>query len=359
MMEGILRRVDTQLIVPVLILIGIGLTTIFSINLLLFRNQLIFFILAIGIFFFFANADILILRNLSKPFYVLSCLGFLLLLVVGIETRGAARWLSIFGFQLQFSEMFKPFLAISLASFLTSSEKKLTTIGFLALLILPIIFLIYRQPDLGSSLIYLFTVISTLMLLGYPLWWFVSSGFIILTLFPFILRFLHGYQRERVLTFLHLSNDPLGTSYNAIQAIIAVGSGMILGKGLGQGTQSSLRFLPERHTDFIFATLSEDLGFVGSILVIVAVGFLLYRLYQIIKFTQNPFEKVFVITTFSLIFVQCVVNIGMNIGLLPIVGVPLPLVSYGGSSLLSTAIFLGLASGISSASKGNSALEIR
>lgn len=357
---NILRRVDWQLVAPVLVLLFVSLTTLFSINVALFRNQLLFSLVSIGLFLFFVQVDVRMWEDLAKPVYILSVIGLLILLFLGIESRGAVRWLTIFGFGIQFSELFKPFLALCLASFLSSHrETSVANFGKLLLFLLPVTFLIYKQPDLGSALMYIFATMLTLIFFGFPLRWFVGMIIGLFALIPFVFKFLHGYQQQRILTFLHLTNDPLGTSYNAIQAMIAVGSGMILGKGLGQGTQSSLRFLPERHTDFMFATLSEDLGFVGGMIVIVAFGFLLYRLFKIFQETDSLFEKVFIAATFSLLFIQCFVNIGMNIGMLPIVGVPLPFVSYGGSSLLSNTIFLAFASAIGSLSKRKSVLEIR
>ncbi len=357
---NILRRVDWQLVAPVLVLLFISLTTLFSINGVLFRNQLLFSLISIGLFLFFTQMELTVWEDVAKPIYILSLSGLLILLFLGIESRGAVRWLTFFGFGIQFSELFKPFLAISLASFLSVKQNtSIKTFGQVVLFLMPVVFLIYKQPDLGSALMYIFATMLTLLFFGFPLKWFLGILIGLLALIPFVFRFLHGYQQQRLLTFLHLTNDPLGTSYNAIQAMIAVGSGMFFGKGLGQGTQSSLRFLPERHTDFMFATLSEDLGFIGGMLVIIAFGFLLYRLFIIFQDTDSLFEKMFVAATFSLLFIQCFVNIGMNIGILPIVGVPLPFVSYGGSSLLSNAIFLGLVSSISSAIRRKSVLEIR
>lgn len=357
---NILRRVDWQLVAPVLVLLFISLTTLFSINVILFRNQLLFSLLSVGLFLFFSQTDIRTWEDFAKPIYLLSLAGLIIVLILGIESRGAVRWLTFFGFGIQFSELFKPFLALSLASFLaTRKDTSFSTLGKLLLFLLPIVFLIYKQPDLGSALMYIFATMLTLIFLGFPLKWFGVMIVGVLALIPLTFRFLHGYQQQRILTFLHMTNDPLGTSYNAIQAMIAVGSGMIFGKGLGQGTQSSLRFLPERHTDFMFATLSEDLGFIGGTIVILAFGFLLYRLFKIFEESDSLFEKIFIAATFSLLFIQCIVNIGMNIGLLPIVGVPLPFVSYGGSSLLSNAIFLSLASSIGSIAKRKSVLEIR
>lgn len=356
---GLFKRVDLQLVTPVLVLIAVSLTILFSVNPSYFQSQLFLFILSIGVFLFFANTDFSLWEGLSKPIYIISFLGLLFVLFLGYESRGSMRWLDIFGLRLQFSELLKPFLALTLSVFLAKHTQSISTIGKLLLFALPILFLIYKQPDLGSALVYAFAIALTLIISGYPLWWFGALGLGILGIVPLIFRFLHGYQQARILTFLHLTNDPLGSSYNAIQAMIAVGSGMFVGKGLGQGTQSSLRFLPERHTDFIFATLSEDLGFVGALVILVAFGFLLYRLYRIAQADLEGQQRLFVIAAFSLFFVQCFVNIGMNIGLLPIVGVTLPFVSYGGNSLISSAIFLGIASSIGSWHHEKGVLEIK
>ncbi len=356
---GLFKRVDLLLVTPALVLVGISLTILFSVNTSFFQNQLIFFLLSLIVFLFFANADFSVWDSFSKPIYAIACMGLLIVLVLGYESRGSVRWLDFLGLRLQFSEILKPFLALSLSVFLAKHKPSGSTIGKLLLFLLPILFFIYKQPDLGSALMYAFTVILTLIIFGYPLWWFASLGIGFAAIIPLVFRFLHGYQQQRILTFLHLTNDPLGSSYNAIQAVIAVGSGMLVGKGLGQGTQSGLHFLPEQHTDFIFATLSEALGFIGVLVVLVAFGFLLYRLYRIAQNADSLEKRLFVIAAFSLFFVQFFVNIGMNIGILPIVGVTLPFVSYGGSSLLSSAIFLGFASGIGTLGKDKSVLEIK
>jgi rod shape determining protein RodA len=176
---------------------------------------------------------------------------------------------------------------------------------------------------------------------------------------PLIWPHLHDYQQQRIITFLNPTADPLGTSYNSMQAIIAVGSGSFFGKGWFQGTQSSLLFLPERHTDFIFATLSEGLGFIGAAFVVLTFGFLCYRVYLIFRDAQDRFTQVFAASFFSLLIVQGFMNIGMNVGLLPIVGVTLPFVSFGGNSLLSNFIFLGILSTMSISQKHKNVLEIK
>ena len=218
--------------------------------------------------------------------------------------------------------------------------------------------MVFWQPDLGNALIYFTVTVIAFVVFGFPFSFFLSGIFILSILSPIFWNFLHDYQKQRILTFLN-PNDPLGLSYNAIQAVIAVGSGMLTGRGLGLGTQSGLRFLPERHTDFIFATLSEELGMIGAILIIITFVFLLYKIFTIFQAQEDLFSKTFSAITFSLIFIQFFVNIGMNIGILPIVGITLPFVSYGGSSLLSSFILLGLLCSMSKNDSGRKVLEIK
>jgi rod shape determining protein RodA len=198
----------------------------------------------------------------------------------------------------------------------------------------------------------------TFLVFGFPFRFFLSGLAVLLISSPVLWGFLHDYQKQRIFTFLH-PNDPLGLSYNAIQAVIAVGSGMLFGRGLGLGTQSGLRFLPERHTDFIFATLSEELGIVGTVLLILTFVFLLYRIFVIFREQEELFPKLFSVIVFSVIFLQFFINIGMNIGILPIVGITLPFVSYGGSSLLSNLILLGILSSINKNDSPDKVLEIK
>lgn len=359
MIKGAFLYIDWHLLTPVIILVILGLTTLFSINIDLFKSQLTFFIFSIFIYILFTHSHYMILKLYSLPVYILSIFFLLIILVIGIESRGAVRWIDIAGIRIQFSEIFKPFLIVSLSFFLGSRNLSLKTFFLTFFLMFPIVFLIYKQPDLGNALIYFFVTLFTLIFYGFPLLWFFVGGLIIFLASPVIWGFLHDYQRQRVLTFINPSGDPLGTSYNAIQSIIAVGSGKFLGKGLGEGTQSVLRFLPERHTDFIFATLTEELGFLGALVLLGCFAYLLYRIYLILTSTDDKFYKVFCAGAFFLILVQVVFNIGMNIGILPIVGITLPFVSYGGSSILSSFILLGLLSSVSKSFKNRTVLEIK
>jgi rod shape determining protein RodA len=276
---------------------------------------------------------------------------------LGIESRGAVRWLEIAGFRIQFSEILKPFLAISLASFLSSGDYSLKKYLSIFILLFPIAFLIFAQPDLGNALIYFIAVSLALLIYGFSLRYFVVSMLMGVGALPFFWFILHDYQKQRLLTFLNPSNDPLGTSYNAIQSTIAVGSGNLFGKGLGQATQSALNFLPENHTDFIFATISESLGLIGAFIVIVAFAFLLYRIYTMLG-EGHTFSKNFTLIALVILFTHFFINVGMNIGIVPVVGVTLPFVSYGGSSLLSNLILLGIVVGVNRSKEERNFLEI-
>lgn len=352
-------NIDWQLVIPAVVLSILSLTTLFSIDFGFFRNQFTYFFLSFFFFFFFSKSHLKVLQSYGFTIYIVSIIMLVFILLLGVESRGATRWLSIFGWQIQFSEILKPFLALSLSSFLVKNGIRFKTFFLTFCLFLPIGFLIYIQPDLGNALIYLLIILFTLLAFGFPFLWFIGAFIPFLFVSPLVWHFLKDYQKQRLLTFINPTYDPLGTSYNAIQSIIAVGSGMFFGKGLSEGTQSGLRFLPERHTDFIFATLSESLGLVGSMIVLIAFASLLYRIFSIFNRSHDSFDKAFSLCAFFVILVQMFVNIGMNIGILPVVGVTLPFVSYGGSSLVANFILLGFLSSIQSDIKKENALEIR
>jgi len=354
-----LFNIDWGLLAPVIVLVTFSLTVLFSMDTSLFKSQLIFFIVGIFAFLFFSRTNYKAIKLYALPIYVISIILLVVVLFLGVETRGSIRWLEVFGFSLQFSEILKPFLAISLAAYLSSENNySLKTFLLTVCFLIPVIILVFLQPDLGNALIYLIVAVITFIVFGFPFRFFLSGLVLLAVSSPVVWRLLHDYQKQRIFTFLH-PNDPLGLSYNAIQAVIAVGSGMLLGKGLGLGTQSGLRFLPERHTDFIFATLSEELGIIGALLLILTFIFLLYRIFIIFREQGELFPKIFSAIAFSIIFLQFFVNIGMNIGILPIVGITLPFVSYGGSSLLSNLILLGILSSMNKNTQGRKVLEIK
>ena len=325
----------------------------------LFKSQLFSAFLDLIVFFVSANLSFSRLKSLALPIYVFSLLALGVVLLLGIESHGAVRWVSLFGASIQFSEICKPLLVLALASFLSRHSNAEGKYLFLTLLlILPILAFIYLQPDLGDAIIYLAVAIFVLVVYGYSLKWFFIAGIPIFVAIPFFWARLHNYQRERILTFVHSSSASTAASYNSIQALIAVGSGMLWGKGLNGGTQSSLRFLPERHSDFIFATLTEELGFIGGTIIIIIYLFILYRLYVLFRSTQDTYSKLFICGAFALFMIHIFLNIGMNIGLVPIVGVTLPFLSFGGSSLIANGILLGLASAVAKKSHNSEVLEI-
>lgn len=360
MNRNLLLGIDWSIIIPVFILVLISLVNLFSLNISFVKSQLIFLVISFFAFIFFSQTNYRVLSFYKTHIYIASLVIFAFLFFLGAESRGAARWIDVFGFKLQFSEIFKPFLAIAFANYLSNIKRFDLRILFnIFLLLVPIFLLIFLQPDLGTALIYAGVVFLTVIYIGFPLKYFLIIIFPFLLSLPFFWKFLHDYQRQRILTFIEPTNDPLGVSYNAIQSVIAVGSGMIIGKGLGQGTQSGLRFLPERHTDFIFASISEQLGIIGSVIIIVCFVFLLYKIYKIFLNSDDKFVKNFSAIVFFSFLIQVFINIGMNIGIVPVVGVTLPFVSYGGSSLLSSFIFLGLLASINKESKKRKVLEIR
>ncbi len=358
---NILNRfpIDKGIIISVGVLMVLGLTTLFSINPAFFISQLLYLGISLAAFFFFSQLNYKVVQNYMLVFYVGSLVFLLIVLFIGIESRGAIRWIDIFGIRIQFSEILKPFLLVSLCSFLARRDTSVRTLTTCSLLMLPIVLLIFLQPDLGNALIYVITSLFVFIIFGFSFLWFGLGLAIAGALTPFMWGHLHEYQRQRILTFLYPAKDPLGKSYNAIQSIIAVGSGRFFGKGFNESTQSGLRFLPERHTDFIFATLSEGLGFIGAFAVVGMFCFLLYRIFIMYISLDDPFCKLFAASTFFVLLVQFFINVGMNIGIVPVVGITLPFVSYGGSSLLSNFILLGLLASMASASKRKGVLEIR
>lgn len=358
-MRRILGATDWTLLLPIFVLQFLSLTTLFSIDVSLFRSQLFFFILSLLVCFIISQIDFRQLEFFTLPFYFFSIVFLLFIFAIGIRSHGAVRWLDILGLRIQFSEIIKPFLIISLSFFLQEKKKSLMTLLKVLAFFTPIFMIIFFQPDLGNALLYLLVIIAGLLTLNFPFRFFLFGMAILTSFFPFLWHFLHTYQKQRLLTFIHPSNDPLGNSYNAVQSLIAIGSGGFFGKGFGQTTQSGLRFLPERHTDFIFATISEALGLLGALVVLASIFFLLYRIYLLFTKLPMSYAKIFVVFAFFLLLLQSFVNIAMNMGVMPIVGVTLPFVSYGGSSLLSNFILIGLLLSLSRDVGENSVLEIK
>jgi rod shape determining protein RodA len=287
-------------------------------------------------------------RNLVRFAPVFYAVGVGLLLAVfalGRTVSGARRWIHLGPFTVQPSEVFKLIFIITLAWVLTSGRGERLTRGALvgtALLLGIPFLLVVRQPDLGTALVLVPVLAATLVGLGLRLKVLGGLALASVALMPLAWLVLKPYQRDRLLVYLDPFRDPLGTAYNVIQAKIAIGSGQLLGKGIGGATQSRLAFLPERHTDFIFAVFAEMWGFLGCLVLIVAYALLVLRGFEIAAGTRETRGRILALGVTSVFAVQILVNIGMVTGLLPIVGIPLPLMSYGGSSMVVSLTALGL-----------------
>ncbi len=266
------------------------------------------------------------------------CSIFLLVLVLlfGSERLGASRWLSIFGISLQPSEIAKLATIGVLARYLVGQPRPLppNVVGFsLGLVALPLL-LIFLQPDLGSASIFGAFWLGMVWVAGISPRMLMTGVGVSAGLLPFGWWLLKDYQRQRLMIFLHPDADPLGAGYNIIQSTIAIGSGQWWGRGWAAGTQNRLRFVPERHSDFIFCIIGEEWGFLGCMIVIVAFGVLLFRALRIAQQSPVPLGRLLAVGIASWIAYQALVNLGMVMGLIPVVGVPLPLLSYGGSSMI-------------------------
>ena len=283
----------------------------------------------------------------SSPYiYAISLFFLFLVFISGTDVKGASRWISLFGFNFQPSEILKislPMILCWYVSIVADDKKRfLHLIVLLIITFLPILFVI-RQPDLGMSTIALMCALITLFLSYFNL----QNIIIILTLFltsiPLVWKyFLLDYQKSRILTMLDPSSDPLGSGWNIIQSKIAIGSGGFFGKGLFNGTQTKLEFLPERSNDFIFAVLSEELGFIGVLLLFILYLIIIYRCFLITQKTKNNYGKILSGSLLLIFIMLFTINIGMCIGLFPVVGITLPLISQGGSFIVTTLALFGV-----------------
>tara|TARA_Y100001960_G_scaffold331515_1_gene428743 strand:+ start:628 stop:1623 length:996 start_codon:yes stop_codon:yes gene_type:complete len=302
----------------------------------------VFFILFIIISFFQIN----FWHKLSYFFYFVVLLLLIAVHFYGITSSGSQRWISLVIFNLQPSELMKIALIIFLSRYYNKiPSNDVNHIKFLIIPVFVIFFplaLITAQPDLGTALLITMAGLSVIWLAGFKLRYFLFSFIIMVCLAPVAISFLKPYQKARILTFLNPERDPLGAGYQIIQSKIAVGSGGIFGKGFLRGSQNYLDYLPEKHTDFIFTLFSEQFGFVGSFLLLIIYALIIYRIIKIGLDSRNNFSKLFCFGFAASFFIFVAVNMSMVLGLLPIVGAPLPIMSYGGSSLLSIMIGLGI-----------------
>lgn len=325
-----------------LLLLSMGILVIFSSSKELAFQQLIGAILAMLIYFVILQFDYRSLRGLIIPFYIIVFFLLLVVQIVGIETRGSVRWIPLGVFNIQPSEFGKPILILLLADFWTKNLPSWSNILKSLAWLAPLTFFVFRQPDLGSALT-LVAIWLGMLLSARPSFKKVIVLILLATMIvPFGFLSLKEYQKHRIIGFLAPESDPLGKGYNLIQSQIAVGSGQVFGRGLGQGTQSRLQFLPENRTDFIFAFIAEELGFVGSVIILSIYLFLIIYCLKVAEKAADLFGFLLIVGGVSMLLFQTAVNIGMNVGLVPITGITLPLISYGGNSLIATMITLGL-----------------
>jgi len=302
----------------------------------------IFFLL----FIFVSFLNVSLVHKLSYFFYFVVLLLLFGVDFFGVTSSGSKRWINLFFINLQPSELMKVGIIIFLARYYNKIPSE--QLSNLKHMILPLfalfipVFLVIAQPDLGTAVLIAVSGVAVIWLAGFKIKFFLYSFLIFICLIPVGVSFLKPYQKSRILTFFNPERDPLGAGYQIIQSKIAVGSGGIFGKGFLQGSQSYLDYLPEKHTDFIFTLFSEEFGFVGSLGLLIIYTLIIYRIIIIGSQTRNNFARLYCFGFATAFFVYVAVNMSMVLGLLPIVGAPLPIMSYGGSAMLSMMIGLGI-----------------
>jgi rod shape determining protein RodA len=357
------RKFDWVLFVTALALVIIGIMMIYSsyeaslsgggdrplIENTVFRQGL-FAVIGFVAYFVLAAIDYYELVALSRWIYLFGILFLAITLLVGQTQFGARSWLNLVNtFGGQPAELVKVLMIIVLARYLGHGQGDMETIRPLLisiLILIPPAALIYVQPDFGTALILMATWAGMIFLAGVRWRFLVLLGSIAATLAPVVWFRMEDYMRQRIVTFLYPEHDPSGASYNIMQALISIGSGGLWGKGLLQGTQSQLHFLRVRHTDFIFSVIAEEFGFIGSVLLLGLFIVLLLRLVRIGLEARDTYGRLIAGGVATMIFVQAFINLAMNANLIPVTGLPLPLVSYGGSSLINTLLALGLAQSV-------------
>jgi rod shape determining protein RodA len=347
-----LRNFDWPLLTAVIMLMSIGLVAIYSVDLsrgvelTFFKKQLLAVIIGVVLVFIISFSQNILWYNLAKWWYALTILSLILVLLFGNIIRGTRGWFVIAGFSFQPVEIVKLGLILLLAYIITNFgrrfERSLFFYGTALVAFLPVV-LVLLQPDLGSAIL--------LVSIWFGLMWITGARRLFIAVFILFMIavsfigwhfFLQDYQKDRLITFIDPSRDPLKEGYNINQSIIAIGSGKLFGRGLGFGSQSQLKFLPEAQTDFIFSVIGEELGLAGVMVLLTLFGIIFWRLSLMIKNSTDDFISITASGSLILFFTQFCTNISACIGLLPITGVTLPFVSSGGSSLVANLILIGI-----------------
>ncbi len=353
--KRILKNLDWWLIsaVVILMLCGLGLidsaTHSFAVSTgraWHVQRQSMFMVFGIAIVAFSLTFDYRVLKHYAKPLYIFNAVLLLAVIFVGHSQLGAQRWIQIGPLSFQPSEFSKVFLIICLAAFIEKRVEWLESFKDYIPVFLYILIpfgLVMRQPDLGTSLTFIAILLGMIYVCGFKYKWFATCGIAFVAFLPIIWNFvLKDYQQNRIRVFLNPELDPFGRGYHVIQSKIAIGSGGLLGKGWLAGTQSQLNFLPENHTDFIFAVAGEEFGFVGTVLLIVLYGIIIWRGIAIALDAEDDFGTLLAVGVTSMFMFHIIVNIGMTAGIMPVTGVPLPFLSYGVSSLTTNLLLVAI-----------------
>lgn len=342
-----LRRMDLPLLVCLLLLSLFGMVVLYAAvhqgDVSLFRRQALYWLLGMSAFLGLCFVPLRHVALLCWPMYIVMLLALLLVPMFGEIQMGARRWLNLGLFHLQPSELMKWMLIMVLAFVFATREssRPRTLLLVLALTAAPAA-LIVLQPDLGTALVLCTAAMVLIALAGLPWRWLLYAVIAIVVSTPLVWRSMYSYQKQRVISFFDPQSDPLGAGYHVIQSTIAIGSGGIFGKGYLQGTQARLHFLPEQHTDFIFAVLAEEGGMLVTSILLALYAFMLARLLIIAARAESRFGALLTLGVCTMFMIYTAVNIGMVSGMLPVVGVPLPFISYGGSALVTMMAAMGL-----------------
>ena len=332
------------IIIPIFISL-LGILTLLSTAKDLAKNHVIFLVLGLTIYFATAFFDYLILKFHWKYLYFFVLILLVLTFISGVEKLGAVRWLNIHKFSIQPSEYAKAIVIISTSALISKSKDSLKGIKNLLTLVVPffsLVIFVLIQPDLGTTII-IFLVFAGILFYAGLDWFYFALLSVLFGIFSNpVWNLLKDYQKNRILVFLNPALDRLGFGYNVIQSMIAFGSGMVFGMGFGRGTQTHLRFLPVYWTDFVFASFAEEWGFIGVFGILTLYVTLLFLLLKLSLKVKDSFGSLLIFGVFMMFFSQFLINVGMNLGLMPVTGIPLPLVSYGGNSLIVSMFLLGL-----------------
>lgn len=340
-----IKRYNLSILILPLVLFSLGYITLLSTADNLIRQHLFYFLVGIVLYFLFSRLDYTLYRHFWKVIYGVSLLLLLLTTLFAELKLGAARWLQFGSLSFQTSEFAKIALIIALSQFIISHREDINkplNLLKLFLLITPVAALVFIQPDLGTTAVIIATGFGLVLYGGLSKYYLLIGLFSVGIVSTPLWGLLKDYQKQRILVFLNPQLDVLGSGYNVIQSIIAIGSGGLTGKGFGHGTQSSLEFLPAYWTDFIFASFAEEWGFLGVFLLITLFVMLLIALLYLASKIEDNFGRMMVVGFFFIFLLQFLINVGMNLGLMPVTGVTLPLISYGGTSLVFSLISLGI-----------------